>query len=212
MKKHFFTGLIILLPIVLTIVIIVFLFDFFTTPFMKPVAHLLRVLESSLSFRIPEEINTFLARLIALILLTVFTLILGMIARWILVKNLIRGMHQLISRIPFIKSVFQVSRDVFSALFSHDGKKAFECPVMISFPAAPNRSIGFKVGQVPPECQNKVKEPLVAVFNPTAPHPISGFLFLVEKKEVNFLDMTNEDALKFLVSCGMIIPENHDNN
>ncbi len=210
MKKYFFTGLIILLPLVLTIIIIVFLFDFFTTPFMRPVGYLLSTIESHFSFTIPEGINTFLSRLTALIFLSIVVLRLGMVARWILVRNMIRGMHHFLSRIPFIKTVYQVSRDVFSAIFAHDGKKVFKCPVMIPFPTHPNRSVGFEVGEVPQECQSKVKEPLVAVFMPTAPHPISGFLFFVEQKEVNSLDMTNEDALKFLVSCGMIVPEDHD--
>jgi len=212
MKKHLFTGMIILLPIVLTIVIIVFLFDFFTTPFMGPVAQGLSLLESHFLFSIPQTLNIFLSRLIALILLSIFILLLGIVAQWIVVRNLIRMMHQLLSRIPFIKTIFQVSHDVFSALFSHEGKKTFKCPVMIPFPALPNRSIGFHVGDPPLECQRKVKEPLAAIFTPTAPHPISGFLFLVEQKEVKSLDMTNEDALKFLVSCGMIVPETHDSN
>jgi uncharacterized membrane protein len=116
-------------------------------------------------------------------------------------------MHNLLSRIPFIKTVFQVSRDVFSALFSHEGTKAFRHPVMIPFPDYPNRTIGFAVGEVPAECQRKIDEPLVAVFTPTAPHPISGFLLLVKEKDAKLLDMTNEDALKFLVSCGMITPD-----
>lgn len=212
MKKHLFTGLIILLPIVLTIVIMVFLFDFFTTPFMGPVAYGISLFESHFSFTIPETINIFLARLIALILLSVFVLMLGMVAQWMVVRNLIRAMHQMLSRIPFIKTVFQVSRDVFSAIFSHEGKKTFKCPVMIPFPSFPNRSIGFHIGDIPLECQSKVKEPLIAVFTPTAPHPISGFLFFIEQKDVKSLDMTNEDALKFLVSCGMIVPENHDSH
>jgi uncharacterized membrane protein len=209
MKKYLFTGMIILLPIVLTIVVIVFLFDFFTTPFMRPVAYFLSILESHLSLTVPVGINTFLARLIALIFLSVFVLLLGMVARWIMVRNMIRGMHQLLSRIPFIKTVFQVSRDVFAALFS-EGKKTFKCPVMIPFPSYPNRSIGFLVGEVPSECQSKIEEPLAAVFAPTAPHPISGFLFFVEQKNVISIDMTNEDALKFLVSCGMIVPQDYD--
>jgi len=69
--------MIILLPIVLTIIVIIFLFDFFTTPFMHPVAYFLAILESHFSIVLPEGINTFLARLIALILLGVFVLLLG---------------------------------------------------------------------------------------------------------------------------------------
>jgi len=104
-----------------------------------------------------------------------------MIAQWIMVRNMIRGMHHLLSRIPFIKSVYQVSRDVFSALFS-EGKKTFKCPVMIPFPSYPNRAIGFHVGDVPVECQSKVNEPLSAVFMPTSPIRFPAYYFLSTKK------------------------------
>ena len=208
MKKYFFTGLIILLPVALTLSVIVFLFDFFTTPFVPLVTYLLGVIQNHLFFTLPQGLDTFLARLISLILLCIFVLVLGMVARGYIMRNLIRGTYSLFSRIPFIKSIFKVSHDVFSALFSHEGKKAFKCPVMIPFPDYPNHSLGFVVGEVPLECQAKAPVPLTAIFTPTAPHPISGFLLLVPRKDVTTLDMTNEDAVRFLVSCGMIVPKN----
>ncbi len=210
MKKYFFTGLIILLPVALTLWVIIFLFHFFTTPFVPIVTLLLDTIQNHLFFSFPQGLDTFLARIISLLLLCIFVLILGMAARWFIVRNLIRGTHSLFSRIPFIKTVFKVSRDVFSALFSQEGKKAFKCPVMIPFPDYPNHSLGFVVGEIPPECQAKSPEPLTAIFTPTAPHPISGFLLLVPKKDVTTLDMTNEDAVRFLISCGMIVPEDHE--
>ncbi|MBF8263286.1 MAG: hypothetical protein HW387_951 [Parachlamydiales bacterium] len=210
MKKYLFTGMIILLPVALTIWIVVFLFDFFTTPFVHIVEKLLVQFEMALSVSIPHVVNIFISRLISLILLCIFTLVLGVVARWIFIRNMIRATHSVMAKIPFIKTVFKVSRDVFSAIFSQDGKKAFQRPVMIPFPDYPNHSLGFVVGNVPHECQEKVNVPLKAIFSPTAPHPISGFLFLVEEKDVYSLDMTNEDTVKFLVSCGMIVPDNHD--
>lgn len=78
---------------------------------------------------------------------------------------------------------------------------------MIPFPGRPNHSLGFIAGEVAEECQAKSKTPLVSVFAPTAPHPVSGFLFLVPEKDVLDVNMTNEEVVKFLVSCGMIVPE-----
>ena len=210
MKKYFFTGLIILLPVALTLTVIVMLFNFFTTPFVPIVTALLDSIQTHLSFTLPQDLDAFLARIISLLLLCLFVLVLGIVARWFIVRNLIRGTHALFSRIPFIKTVFNVSRDVFSALFSREGKKAFKCPVMIPFPDQPNHSLGFVVGEVPKECQAKWPEPLAAIFTPTAPHPISGFLLFVPKKDLTTLDMTNEDAVRFLISCGMIVPDDHE--
>lgn len=210
MKKYLFTGMIILLPVALTVTLFVFIFDFFTTPFVPFVILRLDQFETALSLSVPQGLNIFLARLIALIFLVVFTLLLGVVARWIIVRNIIEWTHSILAKIPFIKTVFKISRDVFSAIFLQDGRKAFHYPVMIPFPDYPNRCLGFVVGDVPRECQQKAAIPLVAVFAPTSPHPISGFLYLVGQKDVYSLDMTNEDALKFLVSCGMIVPEKYD--
>lgn len=212
MKKYFFTGLIILLPVVLTLMVIIFLFHFFTTPFVPIVSYLLHLTENNLLFTIPEGLDLFIARVIALLIVVIFVLFLGIIARLFLVRHFLRGINSIVSHIPFVKTIFKVSRDVFTALFSQEGKKAFKCPVMIPFPDTPNHCIGFVLGDVPDECQKKIKGPLTAIFVPTAPHPISGYLLLVPRNKIQSLDMTNEDAVKFLVSCGMIVPDNHDNH
>lgn len=206
MRKHFITGLILLLPVALTLMIIFFLFDFFTGPFVTPVSLLISWFEAKFHFHIPNALILLLSRLLALILLFFFILILGAIARWFFVKNLLNWANRIISRIPLIKTIYKVSRDIFNALFSNDGKKAFKRPVIVPFPSLPSYSLGFEAGEVAQEVQEKIKEPLVSVFVPTAPHPISGFLFLVEEKKQKAIQMTNEEALKFLVSCGMIHP------
>ncbi len=207
MKKYLLTGFVLLLPLVLTLMVIFFLFDLFTAPFVNIVGPIVVAIQSKLHFVLPEDLTLFLSRLFALIFLCIFILLLGMVTQWLVIKNLIGWTNLLISKIPFIKTVYKVSSDVFSALFSTDGKKAFKRPVMMPFPCRPNFCLGFEAGEVAQECQEKVKSPLVSVFVPTAPHPISGFLFLAPEKDVYPIDMTNEEVVKFLVSCGMIVPE-----
>lgn len=205
-KKYLVAGLIILLPAALTLMIIVFLFNLFTEPFVSIVDPLIEFVEHKFAFQLPEWLIPFFAKLFSLIFLCIFILILGMITQLFLVKTMIRWMNLIIARIPFIKTVYQVSVDIFSALFSADGKKAFKYPVMFPFPSPPNFALGFAAGDVAAEVQKKIKEPLVAIFSPTAPHPISGFLFHVPEKDVKKVDMNNEEIVKFLVSCGTIIP------
>jgi uncharacterized membrane protein len=202
MRKYLLAGLIILLPLVLTLMILSFLFNFFTTPFAPLVSRL--IVELSL----PEWMAHFLSRLFSLILLCGFILFLGIFARHFLFKNAMSLGHRLMLRIPFVKSVYKISREVISAFFSSDGKKAFQQTVMMPYPHSPHYSIGFSAGPAAEECQKKTGKPLIAVFTPTAPHPISGFLFLVDPKDVKKVDMSKEDALKYLVSCGVIIPSN----
>ncbi len=207
MKKHLLTGFVILLPVALTIMIIVFLFDLFTEPFVNIVGPLVDLLQKKGNVVLPHGLTLFISRLLSLIFLCVFIFILGVVTQLFLVKIVINWANQVLFRIPFIKTVYKVSRDIFAALFSSEGKKAFKRPVMIPFPSKPNHCVGFEAGEVARECKEKIKTPVVSVFVPTAPHPISGFLFLMPETDVHSIDMTNEEVVKFLVSCGMIVPE-----
>jgi len=207
MKKQLITGIIILLPVALTLMVIIFLFDLFTEPFVDIVGPLVKMSQEKLHLALPKGLTLFLSRLLSLLFLCIFILILGFITQAFLVKNIIHWTNRVLYRIPFIKTVYKVSLDIFTAIFSSDGKKAFKRPVMIPFPSNPNFCLGFEAGQVAEECQQKVSVPLTSVFAPTAPHPISGFLFLVPTADVRNIDMTNEEVVKFLVSCGTILPE-----
>ncbi len=206
MKKHFITGLIILMPLVLTIILIVFLLDFFTTPVVSLVSQLLPILEDKLSFRIPAELTLFASRIFSLILICTLIFFLGVFSRWFFIHGFVKLIHRIMEKIPVVRWIYKLCREVFSALFATDGKKVFKEPVMVPFPEKPNYCLGFRSGDAPAECEEKLGIPLVSVFAPTAPHPISGFLFILPQEDVKSLDMTNEDAIKFLVSCGVILP------
>jgi uncharacterized membrane protein len=207
MKKQLITGLVILLPIAFTLMIIIFLFDFFTEPFINVVGPLVKLIQQQLHVALPQGIVLFLSRLFSLIFLCIFIFFLGLFTQLFLIKTLIGWGNQILFKIPLINTVYKASRDIFSALFSADGKKAFKRPVMIPFPDKPSYCFGFEAGDVAEEIQAKVKTPLLTVFTPTAPHPISGFLFFVPKDDARSVDMSNEEVVKFLVSCGMILPK-----
>ena len=209
MKKYLLTGLAILLPVALTLMVIIFLFDFFTEPFFHGIEQLLRVISAKTAITFSPGIAIFISRVLALILLCLFILLLGFVARWFLVKNILSATNRILSRIPLIKTIYKVSRDIIAALFSMDGKKAFKHPVLIPFPQRLTFCLGFEAGEVSKEIKQKAPEPLTSVFAPTAPHPISGFLLFIPTKEVHPLEMTNEEAVKYLVSCGLIQPSQH---
>lgn len=211
MKKYFLTGLIILMPLVLTLMVIAFLIDFFTTPVVSLVSHLLAPFQTKIPFHIPQELTLFISRMISLIFICILIFILGIFSRWFLMKSFLKIIHYVMGKIPVVRWVYKLCREVFSALFATDGKKIFQEPVMVPFPDKPNYCVGFRSGSAPTECEEKLGRSLVSVFAPTAPHPISGFLFILPEEEVKSLDMTNEDAIKFLVSCGVILPASDPN-
>lgn len=204
MKKYFLTGLVVLLPIALTIIIVIFLVDFFTAPLVTVVDSILSRVEITFHLEIPQQIVFPLTRIVSLFLLFFFILFLGFIAQGYIVRKFFDFSQKIISRIPLIKTIYKVSKEIFSALFSSDGKKAFKSPVIVPFPFSPSYALGFHAGEVAEEIQSKVKEPLISVFMPTSPHPISGFLFFVPEKDAPKIAMTKEESVKFLVSCGML--------
>jgi uncharacterized membrane protein len=203
MKKYLLTGLVLLLPFALTLMVLSFLLNLFTTPLLPVVHAILR----QIPILWPENLVPALSRVLALVMLCLFILGLGWVARHFLLKKTIHLTHQFFSHIPFVKNVYKVSRDLSSAFFSADGKEAFKETVLIPFPEKPYLCVGFSTGEAPEECQKKAGTSLTSVFAPTAPHPISGFLLFVPKTEVRPASMTKEDALKFFVSCGVVLPE-----
>lgn len=204
MKKYFVTGLILLIPVALTGIIILSLFNFFTAPLAHVLHHSISAFEGRLPITISPSTSVFISQIITLILLISFIFFLGVIARWFVVKHFISGAHWIVRKIPFVKSIYKISYEIISALFSEKSKNGFKDPVLIPFPEAPLFTIGFHSGEVPQECQQKVATPLMSVFTPASPHPMSGFLFLVPKEEAQTLDMSKEDAVKFIISCGLV--------
>lgn len=181
----------------------VFLFDLFTQPFVP----IIEAIFDKLSLTLSPETTLLLSRLTALVFLFIFITFLGMIASHFLFTSLAKVANYILFRIPFVNTIYKTCRDILSALFATDGKQGFKEVVSVPFPAPPHLAVGLSSGSAPPECEEKAGEELITVFSPTAPHPISGFLFLVPKKDVHTLEMTKEEAIKFLLSCGVVYPE-----
>lgn len=207
MKKYFITGLIILLPVLLTFFLFVFLIDFFTEPFLGFVEHFLMRFQSDHHPLFSKDAIGIFARIIIFILLCIFILILGFIARWLFFRELLDFTNNLFTKIPFVKGIYQVCKDLSKAIFSTNQREAFKHTSLVHFPSKYSTAIGFVTGSVPSSCEEKIKNGYTPVLILTAPHPISGFLIFVPNEEVYKIDMTNEEALKFLISCGLILPE-----
>lgn len=113
-------------------------------------------------------------------------------------------------KIPFIRSIHHTVKDLIDAVVSIDERKAFVNPLMIPFPSDKSMALGFLSGSVPEECQKAIKKKLVPILMPTAPHPIAGYLVFVPEDKIYKVNLTNEDVIKFVLSCGVITPENPD--
>jgi len=206
MKKYFITGLIILLPVALTLAIVLFIFNLLTEPFVGIVRNILahyNLFQSGFLFLSTDQIQQYFSKLIILMLLFFLTVGLGFLARWFFVHYFIRMWEYVLHRIPFIRSVYKTSQDVIKTIFTTE-TNSFKQVVLVPFPSSETWAIGLVTKEnLPPV--GKSQKPLIAVFVPTTPNPTSGFLMLFKEDDLVFLDMKVEDALKYVISCGVIV-------
>src|ERR1700722_16561912 len=208
-KKYFITGLVILLPLAVTIAIISWLIDFLTRPFIEIVSSFfvyLNLFSRGFLFLTQEQVIRGISQLLILVLIFFFTIALGMLARRIFITSLLSFSDRILHRIPLVNTVYKTTKDIIKTLFVSD-KKTFQQVVMVSFPQPGVYVLGLIAREAPHMCSEKMGHEMVTVFIPTTPNPTSGFLILYKKEDLILVDMKTEDAIKFVVSCGVIIPE-----
>jgi uncharacterized membrane protein len=206
MRKYFITGLVLLLPLALTFIIVLFLFNLLTEPFVGIVQGIFNyygLFQNGVLFLSAGQIQLVISRIVILILLFFFTALLGLFTRLVFMHYIIRFWDYLLHKIPFVRTIYKTCQDVISTIFKSD-TSSFKQVVIVPFPYPEPHSVGL----VTRENFNGVPERLgtdrVAVFVPTTPNPTSGFLMMFEAKDLIYLDMSVEDAFKYIISCGVI--------
>jgi uncharacterized membrane protein len=208
MKKYFFTGFITLLPIALTFIIVSWLFNLFTAPLVGVTEAIILAYEKNLGLSLAnhDTLVLFVSRVAALILLLILIFLLGICGQKFLINFFLKIPERLFSHIPLVRTIYRLSKDITKAVFS-ENKKTFKETVLLPFPHHDALAVGFVTGETPPIFNQKGKPQTdLAVFVPTAPHPMSGFVLLTPKKLALPVDVSVEDAFKFLISCGVIHP------
>lgn len=209
MKKCFITGLVILLPLAVTIAIVVFIVNFLTKPFIGIVVSFLKefdILNKGFLFLSREQVVLYGSKFLILICLFLFTLLLGMIARWFFFKALLNLSDKVLHRIPLINKVYKTTQEIIKTIFVTD-KSSFKQVVMVPFPKDGTYVMGLVSRESPHVCSEKANAPMVSVLVPTTPNPTTGFLLMYKKEDLIHLDLKPEAAIKYIVSCGVITPE-----
>lgn len=203
MKKYFLTGLAIFLPLAITIAIVVFLVNFLTKPFVGLTADILSHINWPFS---PEKFIHYGSKVLTLIFIILMIFVLGLFGRWFLFRAFLNLSNFLLHRIPLVNKVYKTLQDMFKTLLSSD-QRSLQQVVMVPFPYPDCYSIGFLSRESPETCSDTAQADLISVFVPTTPNPTTGFLMLFKREDLIYLDMKTEDAVKFIVSCGVITPE-----
>lgn len=194
LRTYFISGLLVWLPIVVTLVVFNFLVDLLSRSlFLLPPSYQPDVL---LGFHVPG-IGVLLT--LGVILLT------GIFAANFIGRKLLELSDSLMGRIPLVRTVYMGVKQVVQTLFTPGGQ-SFRKVLLVEFPGPGIWSIAFQTGEVSPEVAGAFKEPMISYFVPTTPNPTSGFLMMAPRSKVIDLDMSVDQALKVVISLGVVKP------
>jgi len=202
-QANFWAGLAIVLPAVISIAVLIWLFG--------TVANITDTLLLFLPRRLTHQIGGegpmyWYWSLVALILAVLLIGIVGLLARNYFGKRIIEWVDSGLLRVPLLNKIYGAIKQVNDA-FSTGNKTAFRTVVLVEFPRAGVYSIGFLTSEQHDAVQVLMKDRVVSVFVPTTPNPTSGFLMFVPEDQVIKLEMSVADGIKYLVSLGAIMPE-----
>jgi uncharacterized membrane protein len=206
-RANFITGLFIVLPAVVSVAVLVWLFGTVSN------------VTDTLLFFLPANIthHDHLApgdgkgpmywywSVIALLLAVLIISTIGRLARNYFGKKMIEWADLAMLRVPLFNKIYAAIKQVNEAFATGD-KNSFKTVVLVEFPSPGTYSIGFLTAEQDNEVQAKVPRKVVSIFIPTTPNPTSGFLILVPEEKVTKLEMSVADAVKYIVSLGSISP------
>lgn len=200
MKKAFLSGIVIFLPVVITIFILFFTVEFITAPFIDLAKALIIKYGTRELAYYPL---LFIARVAILACVFLFILILGVLGRKILLSWFINLMQYIFCKIPIIKTIYKISQEICTTILDKKRTHIFQGSVLVPFPHTKAKALALLSTSLPEASAGQNKH-LQAVFVPTSPQPISGFLLLYDKDEIQHVDIKTEDVFTFLLSCGCV--------
>ena len=137
------------------------------------------------------------------VLLTIFFLyLLGVLTANFLGRRLVHVAEGLLERVPFVKTVYRATKQILGTFAGEPGQN-FQRVALVPFPTKDTRSIGFITGMTK---DTHTGEELCMVFVPATPNPTSGFVLVLKRPDVIELDWTVEEAIRVVISCGVLVP------
>ncbi len=190
LRNYFFTGVIVLIPIGFTLYLSKFLINFSTK--LVPIG-------LNPNTYLPVSIPG-----IEIILTIVFITIVGGLSLSFLGKKLLQIVDDLFKRIPILRTIYSAIGQMTDSFRNQEGNK--KSVVLIEYPRRGSWAVGFATKENSGEIKDKTNKNLVNVFVPTTPNPTSGFLLMIPKEDLIYLEMNFEEASKFIVSAGTSTP------
>ncbi|MDJ0760213.1 MAG: DUF502 domain-containing protein [Woeseiaceae bacterium] len=142
---------------------------------------------------------------LGVILVFMILLITGVLAANFMGRAFLGGWERLMERIPVVRSIYSAAKNFAEIVFSDSGH-AFKNVLLVEYPRKGIYSLAFQTSTQLGEVQGRTGEEVVGCFVPTTPNPTSGFIIIVPRKDVTVLDMEVDEALKLIISLGVVVP------
>lgn len=194
MKKYFITGLLIWIPLVITLWVLKLIVDTLDQSLLL-LPESLRT-ENWLGVHVPG---------LGAILTIAIVFVTGVFARNFFGAQLVELWHEILHRIPVVNSIYSSVKQISDTLFSSSGQ-AFRKALLVQWPREGMWTIAFLTGAPTGEVAGNVPADCLSVYVPTTPNPTGGYFVIVPREDVIELEMTVDQALKYVISMGVVPP------
>ena len=197
MKKYFITGLLVLVPLFITLWVL---------------STLIHTMDQSLLLLPeawqPKKLFGYNVPGLGALLTLVIIFVTGLVATNIFGQQLIVLWESFLNKVPFVKTIYSSVKQVSDTLFSNTGN-AFRKAVLVQYPRLGSWTIAFVTGVPGGDVVNHLHGDYISVYVPTTPNPTSGFFLMMPKVDVIELEMSVDEALKYIISMGTVAPKEH---
>lgn len=194
MKKYFITGLLIWIPLTITFMVLAWI--------VGTLDQIIPLLPQEIQ---PKQVLGFDIPGLGVLMSLAIILCTGLVAANVLGQKLVQVWEGLLSRIPVVKSIYSSVKQVSDTLFSSSGQ-AFRQALLVQYPREGSWTIAFLTGKPGGDAASHLGNDFVSVYVPTTPNPTSGFFLMMPKAEVIELEMSVDEALKYIISMGVVAP------
>ena len=206
LRAYFFAGVLVMAPIAVTIALALWFIEFVDSHIVplipghwNPNTYIQDYFGIKLS--VPG---------VGVVVLVVVITLIGALTAGFLGRFLVRTGENVVARMPVVRSIYSASKQILETVF-RDQSEAFREAVLVEYPRRDLWTIGFITGRTTGEVQQKTSDEVVNVYVPTTPNPTSGFLLYVPEKDLIPLDMPVDEAVKMVISVGMVTPHYNPN-
>ena len=198
-RNYFLTGIIVTAPIAITFAVAMWVINWIDSkvvPLIPSSYNPQGLLQTYTGVHIPG---------IGLIVVLIGLTVIGFLAAGLLGRFIVRVGENILNRMPIIRSIYGALKQIFETIL-RSSSRSFREVALIEYPRRGIWAIGFITTKTTGEVRSEIKEDVVNVFLPTTPNPTSGFLLFVPRKDLIVLDMGVEEAIKMIVSAGIVTP------